>query len=449
MRTLYCRLLGFAMSVMAAVCAARVLTASENNRKPTPANNATVVEHIERAFEEGFVVGPRRLQEAQEHLAQARRLASEDPRVDFALGLVLVRQGQVKQAIVPFEAAIEIDESYWPAWQAAIWTLLAEKRYEAGLRRLVNFATVVRASEKPDEVSEVQRDAARWIGKVIVSLSCTDDSKRLDELVAANARDVLKALGEELWDELAEGRDSITARDVAPGQAGRAGQSTDKHQQARTERNAARLEKDIEEAGKASENIEKDKQEWKRWLDDELAHYDKMLGNLERDFKFLDERALSLTQSMNFAAQELSAMGQALGTIDLRNTNALGMQAAQEEYLQRQNQYRSYQTDYNTTVGRMSEVVRAGAQAVEQRAGVIAEYEKETGDLVKKTAGLEKWSSRLKNQKQKLAVNPSVTRGNRTRTGEKKAPPPTFKIIMPFDAQGERERLLASFGPRN
>jgi hypothetical protein len=93
----------------------------------------------------------------------------------------------------------------------------------------------------------------------------------------------------------------------------------------------------------------------------------------------------------------------------------------------------------------MSEVVRTGAQMAEKRAGAIAEYEKATGDLVKKNASLDNWSTRLKDQKQKLTVNKPSAKVNKAGTGDQKAPPPTFKTILPFDPPRERDRLLASF----
>lgn len=441
-----CRQIAFVVACLVVSAAGADPKINGNAAPPPSTDDPAIVEHFKRAFAEGFVVGPKRLQEAQKHLTQARRLAPRDPRLDYALGLILVRQSQLKQAIDQFQAAIENDESYWPAWQAAVWTQLAEKRYEPGLRQLVAFAAIVRASEKPDDVSEAQRDAARWIGQVIVALSNSDETRRLDKLLAASANEILKALGEGLWGALEEGRDSIAARDLALGPAGKVVQSTDKYQQARQERQAALLDKTLEGAGNAKENLDKDKQEWKRWIDDELAHYDKLLNGLERDFKFLDEQVLSLTQSMNRVVQELSTMQLVVSTIDSRNANALGMENAQQQYLERQKQYLSYQTEYNSTAARMSEVVRTGSQAVEKRAGAIAEYEKSTGDLVKKNASLDKWSTRLKDQKQKLAVNKPVGKGNKTGARDQKAPPPTFKTFLPFDPQRERDRLLASFG---
>lgn len=434
-------------AILALSLAAVVQADPKPEGKSAPADKA-LVDCLQRAFEDGFVIGPKRLQEAQKHLNQARRLAPDDPRVDFAQGLVLMKQSQMKQAIVQFEAAIERDDSrFWPAWQAAIWAQLAEKRYEPGLKRLVEFAGIVRSAEPPGETSEAQREAARWIGQVIAAASSADDAKKLDELLAGTSNDVLKAIGDDLWDELEEGRDAIGAREFALGQAaGKARQTAEKSDRVRKDRKAAALDKTIEGAGKQKEDNEKTKEEWKTWIDDVLAKSDKELGRLEKDFNFLDQRAQSLTQSITLVGQELTAMELVLNTSNPRTTNPLAMQNAAQAYMQRQNQMLSYQLDYNATVGRMSDLAQAGAQAAQQRADAITQYEKATGDLTKKNAGLDKWAGRLKNEKQKLTINKPTAKGGKA-AADKKPAAITFKSILPFDVVHEKERLLASFAP--
>src|SRR6516162_4699483 len=73
------------------------------------ADETALAGHLKEALEEGYVMGPRSLQEAQKHLALARRLAPGDPRVDFASGLVLLKQSQVRQAIAQFDASARRD----------------------------------------------------------------------------------------------------------------------------------------------------------------------------------------------------------------------------------------------------------------------------------------------------------------------------------------------------
>src|SRR5579872_3708050 len=153
------------VSLAISVAAADPKIGGDTSPKPPPSDNAALVGHLKRGFDEGFVIGPTRLQEAQKSFAEARRLAPRDPRVDYALGLVLVRQSHLEEAITRFEAAIENDKSYWPAWQAAIWARLAANRYEPGLKRLDEYAQAVEEAETRDAVSEAQRDAANWIGK--------------------------------------------------------------------------------------------------------------------------------------------------------------------------------------------------------------------------------------------------------------------------------------------
>jgi hypothetical protein len=448
MRLHYCRIAILAVFVGTAATAADKKISS--GQSPSTAENPALIEHFQRAFEEGFVVGPKRLQEAQKHLAQARRLAPRDPRIDYALGLVLLKQTQLKQATAQFQAAIEIDESYWPAWQAAIWAQFVDKRYEPGLKQLVEFAQLVQKSSPADEVSEAQRDAARWIGQVLVALSNADDSKRHDKLVTAHVDDILKAIGDELWESLEEGRDAINEREFAREQAeGMARQAAEKSERVRKQRKTALLDKTIEGAAKAKEDNEKSKEEWKTWLDDELAKSDKELGKLERDYSFLDQRAQSLNQSIILAGQEITAMELAISTINPRTANPLAMQNSQQQYIQRQNQMLSYQLDYNTTVGRMSQVAQAGAAATEQRANAISQYEKATGELVKKNAGLDKWSDRLKNEKQKVTVTKPAkgAKNGADKNADKKPAPPSFKTILPLDLVHEKERLLASLSP--
>src|SRR5204863_52540 len=96
-----------------------------------------------------------------------------DTRIDFAHGLVLARQSQMKLANVQFEAAVlQVGPAFWPAWKAAIWSHFVEKRYESGLNRLVEFSILVhdagpsispaddQAADASSEITEDQRGAA-------------------------------------------------------------------------------------------------------------------------------------------------------------------------------------------------------------------------------------------------------------------------------------------------
>src|SRR5262245_21063736 len=300
-------------------------------RKPlSPATESALAGHLKNAFEEGFVIGPRHLQEAVKNLNLARRAAPGDPRVEYAHGLVLLKQSQMKPAVAQFEAALKQDGRYWPAWQAAIWACLVDKQYDAGLDKLDDYAKVVQAAENPDEVSEAQRDAARWIGQLIEALTRCADSRKLHDLLAAHQVHLLETFGDELSEAVEAGREAIRDREFALEQAaGVARQIADKEKERRKQEKSSKIDKDLEGLGKATEDAKKSAEEWKEWLDDTLAKADKQLGLHERDYKFLEQRAESLMQSIILVGREITVLELGISTMNPRTTSPLAGQQAQ------------------------------------------------------------------------------------------------------------------------
>lgn len=428
-------------------CARAIDTpAAAADRKPlSDADEAALAGYLQEAFDEGFIIGPKRLHEAQKHLTQARRAAPGDPRVDFANGLVLLKQGQVKPAIVQFEAAVGREgTACWPAWQATIWSHLADKQYEKGLKSLDDFAAIVREAEKPDEISERQREAARWVGQLLEAVAHVPESRKFDDLLAEHQVKVLDTFGDKLSEALDEGRELIRARQFELDQAAGAARSTAERKKAlRNQDKAEKIEKEIEGAGKEKEDAKKTEQEWKKWLDDTLAASDKQLGQLERDYTFLDQRSQSLMQSYTLAGTQLTALNLSMNPANLKNLNAMQANNLQQQMIACQNQMLGYQLEYNATLGRMSDVAQRGAQAMQQRADGIKRYEDETGQLVKKKADLDKWSARMKVEKQKLAAHKPA--GKKAAVDKKQQF--SLKTVLPFNLELERDQLLASFAP--
>ncbi len=416
-------------------------------RSLTPAAEAALARHLKDALNEGFVIGPKHLYDAEKHLGLARRAAPVDPRPDYVLGLVLVRQSQVKAAVEKFEAVVKTDEGsrYWPAWQGAIWGHLVDKQYEKGLAKLDEFAVLVQNAEKPDEVSEEQRTAARWIGQMIESLTRCAESQKVHDLLVDHQVHLLDTFGSELSEAVEAGRESIRDRDFELAQAAgvlRSVSARDKER--RNQDRLTKIDKDIVGLGKAKNDAQKSAEEWKEWLDDALAKSDKQLGLFERDYKFLDQRALSLSQSITFLGQEITSLEFGLNTFNPRNTTPFVMQNAQFQLLQRQNQMFGYQMDYNQNLGRMQYVAQQGNAAMQQRAAAVKQYETATGQIVKKNADYDKWTARLKDERQKLAVQAPAAKGAKKAPADKKLQF-TLKSFVPLNLEVEKERLLASF----
>ncbi|MBS0266264.1 MAG: hypothetical protein JSS02_30320 [Planctomycetes bacterium] len=434
--------------------AAAIFGESPDAAPGTVPENSELVEPLEQAFAEGFVVGPKRIQEAQKFLNQARKIAPHDPRVEYTHGLLLVKQSQLKQAVPHFQAAITENDSYWPAWQGAIWAQFADKRYDTGFKQLLDFTRTIQ-QVAGDGISEVQRDAARWVGQLLGALAHAEDARRNEKLLAERSEQIEQILGEELMLAVEEGREAINERELERAQAaGMARQAAEQHGRLRRDRKSNDIDKNLEGAAKAKADNDKSKEEWKEWIDEELKKSDKDLGRLEGDYRFLDQRVKALDQSITQLGQELTAMELVMSTMNPRTTSPAGMQNAQQQYLQRQNQMVTYQMEYNATVGRLTTIAQAGATAAEKRAQAISRYEQATGELLKQNASLDKWSDRLKNEKKKLAIHkpaklPKHPAGDKAadKSADKKVPPASFKTIFPLDLQHEKDRVLASLHP--
>jgi hypothetical protein len=439
-----CLFLASAGSPAAESCRAADSKAPAADRKPlSDADDEALAGQLKEAFDEGYVVGPKRLKDAQKHLAQARKTAPGDPRIDYANGLVLLKQGQAKPATAQFEAAVTRDGvAYWPAWQTAIWALLGDKQYEHGLKRLGEFAAIVRQSEKPDEVSELQREAARWMGQLLEAVAHLPETKKFEDLLAENEIKVLDTLGDKLSEALEEGRELMRARQSELDQvAGAARSNADRKKALKAQDKSEQIEKNLEGADKEKEDAKKSEADWKKWLDDMLAASDKLLGQLEKDYTVLEQRSQSLFQSYTLAGTQLTALQLSMSPQNLKNMNTQALNNLQEQYVACQNQMLGYQVEYNMTQGKMSDVSDRGAQAMQARTQGIKRYEDATGQLVKKAKDLDKWTTRMKAEKKKLVTQKTTAKKG---APEKKVPV-SLKTVLPINLEHERDRLLASF----
>lgn len=413
-------------------------------RKPlSEADEEELAGQLKDAFEDGYIVGPKRLKDAQKILAQARKTAPGDPRIDYANGLVLWKQGQVKPATAQFEAAVTREgAAYWPAWQTAIWALLGDKQYEPGLKRLDEFAAIVRQGEKPEEVSEVQREAARWMGQLLEAVVHLPEARKFDDLLAEHQVKVLDTLGDKLSESLEEGRELMRARQFELDQAaGVARSNAERKKTLRDQDKTEQIEKNLEGADKEKEDAKKSEAEWKKWLDDFLAGSDKQLGQLEKDYNSLEQRSQSLFQSYTLAGTQLTALQLQMSPQFLKTMNAQQATNLQEQFNACQAQMVGYQVEYNLTLGKMSDVSERGAQAMQLRANGIKRYEDATGQLVKKAKDLDKWTTRMKAEKKKLVTQKTAAKKG---APEKKVPV-SLKTVLPINLEQERDRLLATF----
>lgn len=404
-----------------------------------------LAENVQGLLDEGYQTGPKRLQAAQKKLASARNLAADDPRLDYAYGLVLLKHAQSRQAIVQFEAAVgRSGTAYWPAWQALIWSQLVEKQYDKGFGRLDEFAALVRKAGEDGELTDPQRDAARWMGQILEALDKTVTAKKLHELVEQHDNRLHEVLGDELYSTLQLGRDLIEERDGELSKQADASQaSAEKGRARRKQTEADKLENDLKDLDKEKANTAKSAEEWKDWLDEALGKADKELSRLEKEYHSLETRSETLRQTITSLGRDLTALDLQLNTIASAGATGSAIQQTQQRYLQRQNQLVNSQMEYNVTIGKMSQTAQQGRVAYQQRAAIVQKYEKATGQLVKKNAELDKWSARVADKKKKLDMPAAKAKGARSAPERKVV---SLKSFVPLDLDDEKARVLAAFG---
>jgi phage regulator Rha-like protein len=428
--------------VVAALATVFALAAEPVAKKVAPPSvkhaSAELARELNGLFERGFAIGPKSLAAAEKNLAASRRLIGDDVRLNYAWGLVLVKQSQLKPAAAQFETATkQPGEFCWPAWQALIWVELVDKQYDKALKRLTEFAAIVRKAEPPGEPSEQQRSAARWIGEVLEALGKIITAPKTLELAVQHELRALEALGEELAGAVAEGRENIRGLEFNLEQQNQAAaQSAARKKEQLRDDQAGRLGKNLDDLEKQRKNTARSADEWKKWFDDTLGKIDKQLGGLERDYQFLEKRAQSLDRSITLIGKELTALQ--------FNPPTLRDPFASQRVNQLQQQLFNYQTEYNQIGWRLLQISQQGQKVMQQRAAVVDQYEKATGELVKKNADLDKWSERVTDKKKKVESQP-VVKAPKAKPGDRKAPT-SFRGYVNLDIDRERDRVLEAFG---
>lgn len=415
------------------------------NGSESPTISPALSENVQGLLEEGYQTGPKHLQAAQKKFDSARLLAPADPRIGYAWGLVLLRHNQSKQAIAQFETAVgRTGVRYWPAWQALIGTQLAEKQYEKGLARLEEFAELVRGDGQSAEPTDGQRDAARWMGQVLAALDKTTTVVKTRDLFEASEDRLRETLGSELGADFNVGQEMMASRHAALLEE--RGLAAEKKQTRRRESQKNKLGSDLKDLEKQKESTTKSVEEWKKWLDDKLTDVDKQIGRLEKDYQRLQDRCQSLEQSMLLLTRELTSLELQINSNPANQQGAITQRRmiAQQLLMQRQNQMLAYESEYNASIVQMAQTAQMGQNVMQERAGVVQKYEKATGDLVKKNADIEKWSTRVADRKKKLDAQPvGKAKAARVRPDQKTV---SFRTLTLLDLELEKARLLEAYG---
>ena len=409
-------------------------TSAKAPARPVP---STFSEHVAEMLHEGYGHGIAAMRSAQKEYTAARKMEPDDPRVEYALGLVQARQLHHGAATKQFKLATEKGtKPFWPAWQALVWSECSDKHTADGLAHLVSFAELV---QKNDGDGTVQRaDAANWMGQVLEGLDRTLTSERdRDELEKA-AASIADTLDDELRESLKQGRSLIEQKwKLLTQQANAAVEDRTKKKTVENKAKEGEIDALVTEIEKEKVAAARSREQWDAWIQEQLPKFDKQLESLERDYAFLDQRAGSLSQSIQLVSEELA---------DLQSTAARTAGTPSGALLisiqNRRNTLAGYQLDYNSTVERLNAVALQGNGVLEARNAAIDRYQEATGQLLKKDKKLTRWNSRLGDKKRKLQTQPPAKdlKDNLERKLD------AFRTYVELDLDAERTRVLKLVG---
>jgi hypothetical protein len=153
---------------------------------------------------------PSALEQSRQKFDAAKRRCSDDPRLYYAFGLVLLEHGQMKGAREEFLSAGRTgDGLFLPGWQAAVWVRLAENDPNAGASILFDLVGRLAQISGPAPTPEAKARCAAWIGRTVGFLC---DGEFDAERNSPNLAETRERLPADLRSDFDRGRDDIRQR---------------------------------------------------------------------------------------------------------------------------------------------------------------------------------------------------------------------------------------------
>ncbi len=398
-------------------------------------------------FEEGLRIGHQHLAEAERRLKQARSLSPNNPWVEYAWGLILLKQFKRHEAFKQFNRIrAELDPSFWPAWQACTWLKLTERNYVAAAEELTAFVGQLVKSVLANGPDEEHVAATHWIGRAIEAVPIV--TTRPDAIAAlAKGEDHIKQLAAAhttLQLALEEGRQATRKRySELVKKTEQTAQRAEKKKQSAAAIRDNRIQdklKDIQEQLKETAELSQDAE---ATLEDRLLQIDRELARLDQDFVFL------MTQ-MQLLSEQVQIIGQQL-TLQQMTSPAHDTELKQPALNPLLNLYLTQLLAFQREYVNLSQLAQRVAQRANQlltlRAQLQQRYEQTAAKVQERTAELEKWAERLERvNKARGKAKPTVAR--KMRGGPATIRVSSISMLLDFKPETEREGVLKALAAK-
>ena len=171
------------------------------------ARGAELRADVARLFELGKTNSPTAVAEAREHYLQVKRATPNDPRIDYAYGLVLLNQRRYREALPLISGYADEHPSDLRASGVKARALFENRRYADALSEAVAIASHFPA-DRSAKTDDALRDVARLLGKLIGFHSVGASTADADQRVKATNQ-ILAKLGDANIAAFDEGRRQV------------------------------------------------------------------------------------------------------------------------------------------------------------------------------------------------------------------------------------------------
>lgn len=396
----------------------------------TQSSDAKLAQRVTELLQVGFTRTATSLQESQRLYESLRTESHNSPKIDYAHGLILLKQLRNKDAKADFLVATKrAGTPYPPAWQALIWSNLVAREFDDGYDRLLEYSKVLQESDNLTE--DVRQNGAYWIGRVMSALELGLDSVQSREAWMQTEAKLLARMSADLTIAYNDGKEEVHAKHLVLESEIKLAREKEKEKQGKK---IEEIDKSLDAADTKREKLKKSAEELKEEFEEQSTAYKKQMERMEKDYAIMERRGMTLLTQMLTFDQQINMM---------QNNRNVNQSFASLAALQSRRAL--LDTEFQMTASATQQLASTAQRMTQDRADVVAQYEKATGDITKEEAGVKKWKERTEKHAEELKKVAKKPVGPAGALNSKIQAATTFRTYVDLDLALERENVLKSF----
>jgi hypothetical protein len=410
----------------------------DSSALPVPAAYLTLFDQM---LDAGFARQASSVADASRHFESLRSMRADDPRVEYGLALVLLKNFRQSEAMPRIDAAIQKDPAYLPARQAEVRELLKGKKYAEVHQRLLDFSDLIGMFAADPPPLAVREAAAEWMGRVTGFLEGPLGDMAVREQTEQTAAQLRVRLGAELRPAFDAGRMalSVAHRRLQDEEArATADASAQKQQQIET------AEARSQELGGQRERLEMTKDQWDAWVREQVGEIDSRLGALEKRYGAAESDLRAISDAVTLNRIETQRLLTILERQEESGTGRFPLNRAsmQAQLAARQAELDQLLVQYDATDQERGGVLQAAQGLLGDRQSSLNRYQEATGQAARRIRQLKQWDQRLQAETDKLAKTPDRKAQGVTAVRRRMQ---TWSTYDDFRLDAEKVRLLAEY----